>query len=98
MPATAKRPKKSQQPYREVLTSGPFKGVDSTTDPFDDTPDFLIDLVNGYIPDVIKGSGAYARPGTVLTNPSNQLGGPNHQGQCIYHHTALDGTEYRFKA
>lgn len=89
---------KRKKTRREVHTSGPYKGVDSTTDPFDDKPEFLIDLVNGYIPDCLGGSGAYARPGEVLMNPANQLGGSNHQGQCVYHHTALDGTEYRFTA
>jgi hypothetical protein len=95
MPATLRRRRRSQS-VREVHSSGPFKGVRNTTDPFDDTPDFLLDAVNMYIPDAAQGSGIYQRPGFALTNAGVQIGGPNHQGQCIYHHTALDGTEYRF--
>lgn len=82
----------------EIHDSGPFKGVNNTTDPFDDTPDYLIDAVNMYIPDAKAGSGSYQRPGMALMNGSNQLGGANHQGQCVHHHTALDGTEYNFLA
>lgn len=96
MPATKKRGSGRTSPAREVLPCGPFKGVNATTDPFDDTPDYLIDAINMYIPDAKAGSGIYARPGEVLMNSASQLGGANHQGQCIYHHTALDGTEYRF--
>lgn len=84
-------------PRREIHKSGPFHGVNSSSDPFDDQPEFLVDAVNMYIPDTENGSGAYARPGMVLTNSSNQLGGSNHMGQCVFHHTALDGTEYRFE-
>lgn len=97
MPATAFRKRRTNKP-REVEKSGPFKGVKSTTDPFDDSPDYLVDAVNMYIPDAASGSGIYARPGMALMNPNTQLGGPNHMGQCVYHHTALDGTEYRFEA
>lgn len=99
MPATKKRGAggKRSSPAREVHPSGPFKGVRNTTDPFDDTPDYLLDLLNMYIPDPEQGSGAYARPGFVLTNSASQLGGANHQGQGVFHHSALDGTEYRFE-
>lgn len=98
MPATARRGSgKSTSPTREVLTSGPYKGVKNTTDPFDDTEDYLIDLVNGYIPDVRSGSGAYARPGTVLMNSSNQLGGANHMGQSVFSAT-FSGVDYNFTA
>lgn len=92
MPATAKR-KKTR---REVHTSGPYKGVDSTTDPFDDKPEFLIDAVNMYIPDAEGGSGIYARPGEVLVNGSNQLGGANHMGQSVYHET-FAGVDYNWE-
>lgn len=101
MPGTATKrgsARRTSGPAREVLTSGPFKGVNSTTDPFDDKPEYLIDAVNMYIPDPAAGAGIYARPGMALMNSANQLGGVNHQGQCVYHHTALDGTEYRFVA
>lgn len=80
-----------------MLSCGPFKGVNATTDPFDDTPDYLVDAMNMYIPDAKAGSGIYARPGTVLA-ASAPLGVANHMGQCVYHHTALDGTEYNFVA
>lgn len=100
MPATARRGAggRKSSPAREVLTSGPYKGVKSTTDPFDDTPDLLVDAVNMYVPDAGQRSGIYARPGFALMNASNQLGGANHQGQEVYHHSALDGTEYNFAA
>jgi hypothetical protein len=58
---------------------------------------YLQDAVNMFVPDPDRGSGAYARPAAVLMNPSNQLGGANHQGQGVFHHTAADGTEYNFK-
>lgn len=98
MPATAKRGSgRRSSPAREVHPSGPFKGVKATTDPFDDTPDYLIDAVNMYVPDAEAGSGIYALPGQVLMNTSNQLGGANHQGQCIYHET-FSGIDYNFEA
>lgn len=93
MPATRRRASP-----RQVLKCGPFRGVKNETDPIDDDPDFLQDAVNMYIPDATGGSGLYERPGTVLMNAANQLGGPNHMGQCVYHHTALNGLEYNFMA
>lgn len=54
-----------------------------------------MDLVNGYIPDTSGGSGAYQRPGSVLMNSSNQLGGSNHLGQGIYS-AAFSGVDYNW--
>lgn len=94
MPAT--RARKRSKPKREIHDSGPFKGVNATTDPFDDQPEFLVDAVNMYIPDTANGSGIYARPGLVLTNGSNQLGGANHTGQSVYYGT-FSGVDYNFE-
>jgi hypothetical protein len=90
-----------QQSPRQTITTGPGKGVLDSEDPFDDTKDGLLfwqDAVNVFIPDPGRGSGTYQRPAFALMNPSNQLGGANHQGQGVFHHTAADGTEYNFKA
>lgn len=96
MPQASVNRRTKQQPRREVLPSGPFKGVRNTTDPFDDTADYLVDAVNMYIPDAEDGSGIYARPGEVLMNSGNQLGGANHMGQGIYHET-FNGVDYNFE-
>lgn len=97
MPATARRGSKTKgSSARETREAGPFKGVNATTDPFDDTPDYLVDACNMYVPDAKAGSGIYARSGEVLMNPSNQLGGSNHQGQCVYHET-FNGVDYNWE-
>lgn len=97
MPATARRARgRRSSPAPEVLPSGPFKGVKNTTDPFDDTSEYLVDAVNMYIPDAEAGSGIYARPGEVLMNPVGQLGVSSHMGQGIYHET-FNGVDYNFE-
>lgn len=79
------------------LTSGPWKGVYDTNDPFDANPgDRLRDLVNGYIPDPKGGSSAYARPGFLRTYLDNPLHTAGDRGQAIYEHTMLDGTVLNF--
>lgn len=77
---------------RQVLTSGPWKAVQDTIDPFDDNPESLVDAVNTYIADPQSGSGVYARAGFSPQNtPSGSL-----RGQAIYTHHALDGTAFSF--
>jgi hypothetical protein len=77
-----------------VQGSGPWKGVVSTNDPYEDRPDVLDDAVNLYIPDPAQGSGAYARPGFVISTPTYSITAG--QASCLYTMTALDGTIYRF--
>ncbi len=80
------------------LTSGPWKGVYDTSDPFDASPSHLRDLLNGYIPDPQVGSGAYARNGFCLSNNGTALttGVGAQYGQGVYQHTMLDGTILNF--
>lgn len=68
----------------------------TTVDPFDDSPDYLNDAINLYIPDPAGLSGAYARPGFSLLNGGDPIYQPagNFRGQGIYTHVALDGTSY----
>jgi hypothetical protein len=66
-----------------------WHGVRNTSEPFDDTPDFLQDATNVYIPDPANGSGAYARPGFQQFEWSNGIqppygGGGGNPGQCIF--------------
>lgn len=82
---------------RQVLTSGPWKGVRDTIDPFDDDPGLLVDLLNCYIPDPEGASGVYARPGLSLMNAGAAISSMG-RGQGVYSHLALDGTTYNFEA
>lgn len=79
-----------------TLTSGPWKGVRSTTDPFDDPDDLLVDALNGYIPDPANGSGFYQRPAFRTIAVPVSLGGARAAGQ--WHYTSTSGTEYNFAA
>lgn len=90
MPATKSR----RASNRQVLTSGPWKGVRDTVEPYDDAEDHLNDATNIYIPDPEGGSAAFARSGFMLAN----LGAPVYtgKGQCVYSHIAVDGTVYSF--
>lgn len=74
-------------------TAGPWKGVRSTNDPADDTPNLLANLVNGRIPDPSAGSCAEARPG--CTMPTFMTGG-NAAGQEVFSMTTENGTDYNF--
>lgn len=81
-----------------LLTTGPWKGVYDTPDPFDASPSHLRDLLNGYIPDPDAGSGVYARNGfgkafngNPLTTAFSAL-----YGQAVYEHTMLDGSILNF--
>lgn len=93
---TAKRRASSRQRY----TVGPFKGVRTTRDPYDDPPDLLYDLVNGYIPDMPGKSGVYWRPGFVLLNGGNPIytSATPFRGQGGDSHPALDGSTINFIA
>lgn len=77
--------------------AGPWKGVRTTTDPFDDTPDYLVDAANCYIPDPEGGSGLNARPGFELCT-TTPLGSGGVNGCGHYTHVALDGTRTTFAA
>ena len=77
-----------------VLGSGPWKGVRTSNDPFDDTPDVLHDAVNCYLSDLTAPSGLYARPGFVEATPTFSITAG--QASCLFTMTALDGTIYRF--
>lgn len=46
----------------QTLKTGPWKGVFTTTDPFDDDPESLQDALNCYIADPAHGSGLFQRP------------------------------------
>ncbi len=65
-------------------------GVKFTSEPYDDAPNLLNQLVNGYIPDPQSGSAVYSRPGfealvDSVTNP-----------QGAYLHIGTTGTAYNF--
>lgn len=77
----------------QTVTAGPWKGVRTTVDPFDDAGDQLVDARNCYLPDPAGGCGVYARPGFTLQNASSRLNG---SGQGIHCHVALSGTTYNF--
>lgn len=68
---------------RQTLYSGPWKGVKTTRDPWDDDPSQLVDLRNCYIPDPQGGSGAYARRGFGILNLQDPYTG---KGQAVYSH------------
>lgn len=85
---------------RKTYRVGPPKGVRTTRDPYDDPPDLLYDLVNGYIPDLPGQSGAYWRPGFTLLNGGNAIYTDPFdrpfRGQGIYTHAMLDGSTLNF--
>jgi hypothetical protein len=90
-----------QKLSRTTLGCGPWKSVFNTNDPYDASPEFLVDLKNAYIPDAEEGSGAYARAGFFLKNGGARLvvdGDPliRSAGQGMYHHTMLDGSIINF--
>ncbi|HKW09275.1 MAG TPA: hypothetical protein VJO33_02785 [Gemmatimonadaceae bacterium] len=92
MPATARR-----SSPRQTLQAGTWKGVRDTVEPYDDTPDLLVDATNLYIPDPPGGSAAFARPGfSLLHNRTPLIAGA--RGQMAYSHIAMDGTNYNFLA
>ncbi len=80
----------------QLLFSGPWKSVRSTTDPFDDPPDQLTDALNGYIPDPANGSGFYQRPAVRTVAGNTSLGTARAAGQ--WHYTSTAGVEINFMA
>ncbi len=78
-----------------MLTAGPFKGVFSSLDPFDGTPDALIDALNMYIPDTANGSGAFQRPAfRIGAGSAISLGSSRASSQ--FHFTSTAGVEYNY--
>lgn len=80
---------------RQVIMTGPFRGVLATDAPYDDTPDKLVDATNGYIQDPSSGSELSARPGLAVINPSSALAAP---GQGIFTHVDIEGNAFNFIA
>lgn len=80
------------------MTAGTWKGVRDTVEPFDDTPDLLVDATNLYIPDPLGGSAAFSRSGFSLLHNKLPLltAPPAFRGQLVYPHPAVDGTVYNF--
>lgn len=78
------------------LRSGPWKGVFSTTDPFDDDESLLQDALNGYLPDARNGSGWFQRPAFI--RPTGPLSLGSQRAAAGWQHTMNDGTQYNFLA
>lgn len=68
---------------RTILYTGPWKGVKDSRDPYDDAPDYLVDLKNCFIPDPQGGSGVYARRGFGILNIQVPYSG---KGQAVFSH------------
>lgn len=81
-----------------TLTSGPHQGVRNTTEPFDDTTDYLVNASNGYFRDPESHSGFLARPGFTLRNSSAELGPGSGETGAHAHVDPATGTIYRFYA
>lgn len=102
MPVRRRRP---AAPFS--VASGPWRGVRTTTDPFDDPLDLLYDACNLYLPDPQNQSGAFQRPGMALCNNGAAVttSGSPFRGQGAFSHTSLsdvvttfvifNGTMYR---
>ena len=82
-------------PSPQRITAGPWRGVVSTNDPFDDAQDTLYDATNIYLPDPAGKCGAYARPGFALYTPA-PLDTGSFRGQGVFTHVDLDGTVTNF--
>jgi hypothetical protein len=78
---------------RTIVSTGPFKGVQNTDQPYDDQPDKLVDAFNCYIPDPVNGSEVVARPGMAVVNPSGPL---SPHGQGVFTHVDLTGAVFNF--
>lgn len=83
-----------QRSNRVPFSTGPWKGVFDTRDPYDDQPTELVDAQNMYIPDPQNGSGLYARRGFGILNLQNPYDG---RGQGVFDHVVA-GTSYNFVA
>lgn len=81
-----------------LLRAGPFKGVFSSSAPYDDSPSFLNDARNGYFPNPSAPSSFYARPGFELQNGGTAVytSASTFRGQGSFTHTDLDGSTLNF--
>ncbi len=79
----------------QVLSSGPWTGVLDTTDPYDDSPDKLVNASNGYFIDTRTPGGFYGRPGVIQGPGSVSSNGAR---SCLYNFAVSDGTYLRFFA
>lgn len=79
---------------RTTISTGPWKGVLDTRDPYDDQPNQLVDAQNMYIPDPQGGSGLYARRGFGILNLNSPYTG---RGQGVFDHVVA-GSSYNFIA
>lgn len=85
-------------PQAKRFVTGPFTGVRTTVEPFDDPPNQLIDATNLYIADPATGSGVFARPGFSALNAGAAIttSASAFRGQAAFSHTDLSGTTYNF--
>lgn len=79
---------------RTTISTGPWKGVVTTKDPYDDQPNMLVDAQNSYIPDPQGGSGLYSRRGFGILNLQSPYTG---RGQGVFDHVVA-GTSSNFVA
>jgi hypothetical protein len=79
-----------------LVTAGPWSGVLTTDDPFDDSSSLLLDATNLYFPDPQGKCGAYARPGFSLQTPTPLDSGGIFRGQGVFSHIDLNGTTTNF--
>lgn len=78
-------------PPFQTAISGPWKGVNNTAAPYDDTPDLLQDAGDVYFTDPVNGSPAYAIP-----NPNTGATFTGGSYGDVYRHIGSDGTVYNF--
>lgn len=79
---------------RTTFSTGPWKGVVTTKDPYDDQSGMLVDAQNMYIPDPQGGSGLYARRGFGILNLQHPY---QERGQGVFCHVVA-GTATNFIA
>lgn len=90
--ARGTKPKGFPYPVQKEL--GPFVGVRDRVDPFAVDPTYLSYARNIY-PDSPTGGAWRTRPAIPRLNLAAPLGTAGARaGQCVFQHTALDGTEY----
>lgn len=87
---------KRRSPNPTRIAAGPWRGVLTTDDPFDDATDLLLDATNLYFPDPQGKCGAYARPGFTLQTDTPLASGGTFRGQGVFTHVDLDGTVTNF--
>lgn len=79
----------------QAILSGPYKGVRTTPDVFDGSPDLLLDASNLYSPDPENGVGFYSRTGWSLLN-TTALDTGIFRGQAVFSFTDLSATTTNF--